>query len=64
MAVKRCQSLYNNFLIFNWMGKELQSGSLFVMKFYLLSDSIGIYDSKYPNTNNNVENSVSVEICG
>ncbi|MGD1153090.1 MAG: hypothetical protein ABR911_09490, partial [Syntrophales bacterium] len=41
-------------LLFNWMGKELQLGSLFVLKFSLLSDSIGIYDSKYPKANNNV----------
>jgi hypothetical protein len=51
-------------LSFNWMGKELQLGSLFVLKFSLLSDSIGIYDSKYPKANNNVENSVMIGICG
>jgi hypothetical protein len=47
-------------LSFNWMGKELQLGSLFVLKFSLLSDSIGIYDRKYPKANNNVENSVMI----
>jgi hypothetical protein len=39
-------------LSFNWTGKELQLGSLFVLKFSPLSDSIGIYDSKYPKANN------------
>jgi len=48
---------------FNWMGKELQWRSLFVLKFSLLSDSIGIYDSKYPKANNHVENSVMIGIC-
>jgi hypothetical protein len=51
-------------LSFNWMGKELQLGSLFVLKFSLLSDSIGIYDSKYPKANNNVENSVMIGTFG
>ena len=51
-------------LLFNWMGKELPFGSLFVLKFSLLSDSIGIYDSKYPKANNHVENSVMIRICG
>jgi hypothetical protein len=46
------------------MGKELQLGSLFGLKFSLLSDSIGIYDSKYPKAKNNVENSVMIGICG
>jgi hypothetical protein len=46
------------------MEKELPFGSLFVLKFSLLSDSIGIYDSKYPKANNNVENSVMIGICG
>jgi hypothetical protein len=46
------------------MGKELPFGSLFVLKFSLLSDSIGIYDSKYPKANNHVENSVMIGICG
>jgi hypothetical protein len=45
------------------MGKKLPFGSLFVLKFSLLSDSIGIYDSKYPKANNNVENSVMIGIC-
>jgi hypothetical protein len=46
------------------MGKELPFGSLFVLKFSLLSDSIGIYDSKYPKANNHVENSVMIGIRG
>jgi hypothetical protein len=51
-------------LSFNWTGKELQLGSLLVLKFSLLSDSIGIYDSKYPKANNAVENSVMIGTCG
>ena len=51
-------------LLFNWTGKELQLGSLLILKLSLLSDSIGIYDSKYPKANNNVENSVMIGICG
>ena len=51
-------------LSFNWMGKELQLGSFLVLQFSLLSDSIGIYDSKYPNANSEVENSVIIGVCG
>jgi hypothetical protein len=46
------------------MGKELQLGSFFVLKFLLLSDSLGIYDSKYQKANNTVENGVMIGICG
>jgi hypothetical protein len=51
-------------LSFDWIGKELQFGSLFVPNFSLPSDSIGIYDSKYPKANSKVENSVIIGICG
>ena len=51
-------------LSFNWTGRELQSGSIFVLRFLLLTDYIGIYDSKYPKANNKVENSVMIGICG
>jgi len=51
-------------LSFDWMGKELQIGSLFVLTLSLPSDSMGIYDSKYPKANNKVENSVMIGICG
>ena len=51
-------------LPYHLTGRELQRGSIFVLRFFLLTYYIGIYDSKYPKANNKVESSVMIGICG
>jgi len=51
-------------ILYNCAGKALHFGSFFVPKFSLLPNSISINDSKYPKTNNNVENNIQIGICG
>ena len=68
---KKCQTWITvrteqNFspLSFDWVGKKLQFGSLLILKFSLPSDSICINDSKYPQANDEVENSDMIGIRG